>query len=260
MVQPLRFELAPKDFADWSGLHALLTDCFAYMHDRIDPPSSLTRMSPDDLRRKADEEVLVLLRSRRAVVGCGFLKEKTDAIYLGKVAVRPAFRRGGGLKMIVGIAEGVARERNKCALELETRVELVENHYAFRALGFARTALNCHPGFDRPTYVTMTKPVSMSALPLVVPSTHNGGPLLEDPPDHIPPWGKRGLRTFFAWRTVHRQVWGQPSRETVLRRLRKARACGLTYEEYTSVLLDTGRHLQPADTALIAEIIARRRS
>lgn len=260
MAQPLSYELAPKDFTDWSGLHALLSDCFAYMHDRIDPPSSLTRMSPDDLRRKAGEEVLVLLRSRHALVGCGFLKEKEDAIYLGKVAVRPAFRRKGGLKMIVGIAEGVARERSKCALELQTRVELVENHLAFGTLGFARTAESCHPGFDRPTSITMTKPVAASALPLVVPSTHNGGPQLDEPPEHVPPWGNQGIRTYFAWRTAHRQAWGQPSRATVLRRLKKARACGLTYEEYTSVLLDTGCHLQPDDTALIAEIVARRRS
>lgn len=260
MRQPLSFELAPKDFVEWSGLHALLSDCFAYMHDRIDPPSSLTRMSPDDLRRKAAEEVLVLLKSRTAVVGCGFLKEKSDAIYLGKVAVRPAFRRGGGLKMIIGVAEGVARERRKSALELETRIELVENHYAFGALGFARTAENSHPGYDRPTYITMTKQVRSSALPLAVPSTHNGGPLLEEPPEHVPPWGKRGIGTYFSWRTAHQRAWAQPSRDTILRRLNKARACGLTYEEYTSVLLDTGRHLQPGDAALIAEIVARRRS
>lgn len=36
---------------------------------------------------------------------------------------------------------------------------LVENHEAFAALGFAKVAQSAHPGFDRPTSITMRKPV-----------------------------------------------------------------------------------------------------
>ncbi|MEL6793708.1 MAG: hypothetical protein AAFP78_09655, partial [Pseudomonadota bacterium] len=34
---------------DWTAVHRLLTDAFAYMDGRIDPPSSLHRMTEDDL-------------------------------------------------------------------------------------------------------------------------------------------------------------------------------------------------------------------
>ena len=87
------------------------------------------------------------------------------------------------------------------------------------------------------------------------PRDHNGGPPLDD---HIPEWGRKGIRTYFAWRRSYRQAWGNISRETALRRLKKAQACGLTYEEYTLFLLDTGRYLQPSDTEIIEQIVASR--
>ena len=45
-------------------------------------------------------------------------------------------------------------------LELETRLELVENHSAFGALGFSETARKSHPGYARATSITMPRPVS----------------------------------------------------------------------------------------------------
>jgi hypothetical protein len=42
-------------------------------------------------------------------------------------------------------------------LELQTRVELEENHAAFRAMGFAEAGRTAHPGYDRPTSITFRK-------------------------------------------------------------------------------------------------------
>ena len=88
------------------------------------------------------------------------------------------------------------------------------------------------------------------------PRTHNGGPPLDD---HVPPWGPGGIGTYPAWKAASDAVWKRLPRETVLRRLRAAERCGVTYEEYSMVLLGTGRFLQPSDVALIAAIKARRR-
>ena len=52
------------------------------------------------------------------------------------------------------MAETRARALGLPVLELQTRVELTENHAAFRALGFAQTGATAHPGFDRPTSLT----------------------------------------------------------------------------------------------------------
>ena len=153
----LVYEVDPADFDDWGALHAMLVECFAYMADRIDPPSSLNRMTPDALREKATLETLVLVRLDGRIVACGFLKEEDAALYLGKLAVRKRFRGQGILRRIVEIAEGGARDRGKKALRLQTRVELIENQATFAALGFIKTAECSHAGFDRPTSIEMTR-------------------------------------------------------------------------------------------------------
>jgi phosphinothricin acetyltransferase len=44
-------------------------------------------------------------------------------------------------------------------LELQTRVELIENHNTFSALGFEKVAETAHPGYSRPTSITMQRAV-----------------------------------------------------------------------------------------------------
>ena len=244
---------AGADFQDWSALHALLVECFAYMEGRIDPPSSLTRMPPDVLAAKAREETLLIAVANGILIGCGYLSEKEDAIYIGKLAVAPPFRRGGVLRALIDEAEKLARRRGKSFLELQTRVELVENHRTFEALGFAKVGETAHPGFDRATSITMRKRVPPERA--VLDGRHNGGPLLDD---HVPAWGRHGVRTYFTWKAARRKAF-HASAGTVRRRALKAKACGLTYEEYTSFLLDAGRYLQPTDTDEINAIKARRK-
>jgi GNAT superfamily N-acetyltransferase len=145
--------------ADWAALRALLADSFAYMEGRIDPPSSLAAMTPESLRTKAAEETLVTLWEGDALVGCGYFSDTGRSLYLGKLAVR-ADRRGRGLlRRIVAEADRVARALGRPVLELQTRVELTENHATFAALGFREVGRTAHAGYDRPTSVTMERPV-----------------------------------------------------------------------------------------------------
>ena len=62
---------------------------------------------------------------------------------------------------------------------------------------------------------------------------HNGGPPLD-----------RGVGwRHFCWKKAHARAWKTPPREIALARLARAEALGMTYREYTAVLLDTGVHL-----------------
>ena len=155
----LQYLTGPVGLSDWEGLHALLHECFAYMESRIDPPSSLHRMSPAALCEKANEETLVIVLDGGALIGCGYLKVTAHMIYLGKLAVRPTHRKRGILRKMIEIAVDMARDEGKSSLELETRIELVENHNTFAALGFTKSAENRHEGFDRTTSITMTRRV-----------------------------------------------------------------------------------------------------
>ena len=151
---------APPDFPDWDALHALLTSAFAYMEGRIDPPSSLHRMTAATLRDKAQSEHLVLATEGTTLVACGFGAVTGPDLYLSKLAVEPRLQGQGILKTMLAEFETFARRNGLKALTLETRVELTGNHTAFRALGFEKTAETAHAGYDRPTSFTFRKPLA----------------------------------------------------------------------------------------------------
>jgi ribosomal protein S18 acetylase RimI-like enzyme len=152
-----KFSLCPVDFRDWTGLMTLLSEAFAGMEGRIDPPSSLKAMTADSLAQKATREALVLAEDGARLVGCGFGAVEGDALYLSKLAVSTQARRQGILRGMLDLLSARARSRGLAALTLQTRVELIENHRTFEALGFRRIAGTSHPGYDRITSWTYRK-------------------------------------------------------------------------------------------------------
>ena len=77
--------------------------------------------------------------------------------YLSKLAVEADFQRRGILKRMINVMAALARERGLTALTLGTRVELHENHMAFKALGFEQFGTASHPGYDRVTSLSFRK-------------------------------------------------------------------------------------------------------
>ncbi|HEY9547958.1 MAG TPA: GNAT family N-acetyltransferase [Kiloniellaceae bacterium] len=150
----------PTGFADWTGLLALLRESYAFMDGRIDPSSSLHRFNAAKLAAKARDEELVLAFVNSELAGCLFAAPRKDSFYLGKIAVRPGLQGRGLARRMIALAEAGARSRNLKSLDLQTRIELTENHRAFVALGFAKVGETCHAGFTRPTSVTFRKTLS----------------------------------------------------------------------------------------------------
>ncbi|OWJ66038.1 GNAT family N-acetyltransferase [Inquilinus limosus] len=68
--------------------------------------------------------------------------------------------RGGGIgRALMAAAEAEARRLGGARLTLGVRLALDGNRCFFRSLGFTEGALHAHPGYDRPTWVEMTKPI-----------------------------------------------------------------------------------------------------
>lgn len=150
---------APSGFTQWAELWELLLAAFDYQRARIDPPSSLYRLDAESLARKARDETLFLAVESGQLIGCAFAKVKPDCVYVGKLAVNPG-RQGQGIgRRLMQAVERFAEQTGQPVLELETRIELVENHQTFAAFGFVRTAEHAHEGYARTTYVTMRKPL-----------------------------------------------------------------------------------------------------
>jgi hypothetical protein len=99
--------------------------------------------------------------------------------------------------------------------------------------------------------------LALALMHMSFPRTHNNGPPLDD--EHVPEWGPGGIKTYFYWKKAHKAAWKDISWDAMRFRLGKAEALGLTYEEYTSELLDRGRYLQASDVDRIARIKAMRK-
>ncbi|TNJ48589.1 N-acetyltransferase [Phaeobacter sp. B1627] len=151
------YRLAP-DSPALPQVLAVMQEAFASMEGRIDPPSSLHRLTLADLVSQAETKEIWCIGAPPQA--CVILTASDDAIYIGKLAVAVS-RRGTGLgRRLVDLAAERARALGLSALELQVRVELVENHVAFARMGFATTERTAHPGYDRATSLTMRRPVS----------------------------------------------------------------------------------------------------
>ena len=153
----MSIELDPAA-VDWAELHAVLTAAYSYMDGRIDPPSSLLSMTADDLAQKAIEEHLIVASVDGRLVGCVFCRPQADWLYLGKMAVAIGLQRSGVGRLLVDSARRLAAEAGLDGLELETRIELTENHRTFGRLGFVIVAEQSHPGATTVTSVRMRSP------------------------------------------------------------------------------------------------------
>lgn len=144
-------------FDRWDELLELILASFAYMNDRIDPPSSALSLTPQSVKEKARNEIGYVALDGNQLAGCIFCRAETESLYIGKLAVLPVAQGKGIGKRLLELAETTARERGLNALRLETRIELTGNHATFTSWGFRKTAENRHVGFDRTTSIEMRK-------------------------------------------------------------------------------------------------------
>ena len=116
-------------------------------------------MTEDDLRAKARREQLLVANEHGQLVGCAYVDVRDTCVYVGKVTVASTVRGRGIARKLLAVAESIALTAGRPVLELQTRVELIENHNTFLALGFEKVAKTAHPGYSRPTSITMQRAV-----------------------------------------------------------------------------------------------------
>jgi predicted N-acetyltransferase YhbS len=147
----------PPDSPHVQEVLDLIRRSFAYMDGRIDPPTSMHHLTLDALTAQAEAGEVWAIGT--PVVASVVLTPHADVLYLGKLAVSEDLRGQGLARHLIEHAVRRARALGLSAVDLQTRVELVENHAAFARLGFRQVATTAHAGFDRPTSVTMRRTV-----------------------------------------------------------------------------------------------------
>ena len=154
---------APQDFRQWDRLLELLREAFAYQEHRIDPPSSVSALNAGLLAEKSSREHLFLATVASELVGCVFAIDRPPLLHVSKLAVWPHLQGRGIGRRLMSAVEVFARESGRTILELETRIELTENHRTFESLGFNKVSEHAHEGFDHATYIRMRR--FLGALP-----------------------------------------------------------------------------------------------
>jgi GNAT superfamily N-acetyltransferase len=146
-----------RDFQEWDRLLELLRGAFAYQESRIDPPSSVYALDRESLAEKSSHEQLFVASVASDLAGCVFACGRRSLLHVSKLAVWPHMQARGIGRRLMSAVEVFARESGHRILELETRIELTENHRTFEALGFNKVSEHAHEGYDHPTYIKMRK-------------------------------------------------------------------------------------------------------
>lgn len=134
----------------------LIKSSFAFMAGRIDPPSSVESLSLQKLNRMAQLGWVVVIG--KPVMACVVATPRPQSLYLGKISVDPSVRGQGVARALVEACEPLAVKLGVNYLELQVRIELLENQRAFARMGFVKISDDCHSGYDRVTEITMQKP------------------------------------------------------------------------------------------------------
>lgn len=147
----------PLVLADAAAAAALIRAAFADQSVATDPPSSALRESAESLAAHLAANGGAAAEDAQGLAGLVLWAERDGGLYLGRLAVAPAWRGKGVARALIGEGEKEARRRGLPRLHLRVRLALDDNRRLFAACGFAAVRYGAHPGYAEPTYAVMEK-------------------------------------------------------------------------------------------------------
>ena len=134
-------------------LHAFTQGVFGVLD--IDPPSSALKETEADFAARLKDETCFIVEADGRLIGCVFCAVKDDALYIGRLAVAPAFRRRGIANALMEVAKSEAHRLGLKRITLGARIALPGNVALFRRHGFVIVGHETHAGFSAPTSYDM---------------------------------------------------------------------------------------------------------
>jgi predicted N-acetyltransferase YhbS len=154
--------VAPEDAAP---VAALIRAAFAAQSAVTDPSPSALRVTEADVMAHLRTGGGVVAEVAGTLIGSALWAAQNGALYVGRLAVVPSWRRRGLGRALVAAAEAAARKAGLPAVRLSTRLVLLDNRRLFVACGFVETTREAHPGYAEPTFVNMEKRLSWAPGP-----------------------------------------------------------------------------------------------
>jgi ribosomal protein S18 acetylase RimI-like enzyme len=132
---------------------------FEQYRDALEPPSGALTTDAAGVRELMELGGILVCESDGRIVASVFHRTHPDHVYLGRLAVLPAFRRRGLAVRLVAAVESFAAASGRRQVRLGVRLALPENRAFFERLGYRETGLDSHAGSSVPTFAWLAKPV-----------------------------------------------------------------------------------------------------
>lgn len=123
----------------------------------LDPPSGALALDARAVRSLMELGGILACESEGRIVACVFHRTHPGHVYLGRLAVLPAFRgRGLGLRLVAEV-EALAVAAGRERVRLGVRLALPQNRAFFERLGYREVGLDSHQGMTVPTFAWLEK-------------------------------------------------------------------------------------------------------
>ena len=142
---------------DAAAVAALIRAAFAAQSVVTDPLPSALRITEADVAEHLRTGGGAVAEVAGGLAGSALWVEQDGGLYLGRLAVAPAWRGRGIAKALVAAAEAAAHAMGLPRIHLSTRLVLLDNRRLFAACGFVETTREAHPGYAEATFVNMEK-------------------------------------------------------------------------------------------------------
>ena len=130
---------------------------FAEYRGVLEPPSGALALDAHGVRALMELGGILACESEGRIVACVFHRTHPDHVYLGRLAVLPAFRgRGRGARLVAGV-EALAVAAGRERVRLGVRLALPRNRTFFERLGYREVGLDSHEGMTVPTFAWLEK-------------------------------------------------------------------------------------------------------
>ncbi len=149
--------MRPLGPADAPAAAELIREAFAAQSLATDPPPSALRETAASVAAHLAEGGGAALEAGARLIGLAPWAERDGSLYLGRLAVAPAWRGRGAARALIAAGEAEARRRALPRLHLRVRLALEDNRRLFAACGFATIREGAHPGYAEPTFAVMEK-------------------------------------------------------------------------------------------------------
>jgi GNAT superfamily N-acetyltransferase len=130
---------------------------FAEFKGVIDPPPGILFETEEDVRRALETEGGVVAIDGEAVVGSARFEERPGYLYIGRLAVPPAFRGRGIGAALMAFIEEHARSRGMAECHVSVRESLPGNVAMFEHWGYVPASRDPHPRVPTAYSIGMVK-------------------------------------------------------------------------------------------------------